>query len=56
MLRQRELGEEIDEIDREIPLADDAGKMTLVLRKQQLSKEINALGGRRWPAFLRSGQ
>ena len=56
VLRQRELGEEIDEIDREIPLADDAGKMTLVLRKQQLSKEINALGGRRWPAFLRSGQ
>jgi DNA primase len=56
VLRQRELGEEIDEIDREIPLADDSGKMDLVLRKQQLTKEINALGGRRWPAFLRSGQ
>lgn len=56
VLRQRELGEEIDEIDREIPLADDSGKMQLVLRKQQLTKEINALGGRRWPAFLRSGQ
>ena len=56
VLRQRELGEEIDEIDREIPLADDSGKMELVLRKQQLTKEINALGGRRWPAFLRSGQ
>jgi DNA primase len=56
VLRQRELGEEIDEIDREIPLADESGKMQLVLRKQQLTKEINALGGRRWPAFLRSGQ
>jgi DNA primase len=56
VLRQRDLGEEIDEIDREIPLADDSGKMTLVLRKQQLTKEMNALGGRRWPAFLRSGQ
>ena len=56
VLRQRELGEEIDEIDREIPLADEAGKMTLVMRKQQLTKEINALGGRRWRAFLRSGQ
>jgi DNA primase len=56
VLRQRELGEEIDEIDREIPLADDSGKMQLVLRKQQLTKEINALGGRRWPAFLRSEQ
>jgi DNA primase len=56
VLRQRELGEEIDAIDREIPLADDSGKMQLVLRKQQLTKEINALGGRRWPAFLRSGQ
>lgn len=57
VLRQRELGEAIDEIDREIPLADDSGKMQLVLRKQQLTKEINALGGgRRWPAFLRGGQ
>lgn len=56
VLRQRELGEEIDALDREIPLADDSGKMQLVLRKQQLTKEINALGGRRWPAFLRSEQ
>ena len=56
VLRQRELGEEIDAIDREIPLADDAGKNELVLRKQQLTREINALGGRRWPAFFRSGQ
>lgn len=56
VLRQRELGDEIDAIDREIPLADDAGKNALVLRKQQLTREITALGGRRWPAFLRSGQ
>ena len=55
VLRQRELGEEIDAIDREIPLADDSGKMQLVLRKQQLTREINALGARRWPAFLRGG-
>jgi len=51
LLRQRELGEEIDQIDRELPLADDAEKDRLVRRKQQLTSEINALGGRRWKPF-----
>jgi len=54
MLRQRELGEEIDAIDRELPLAADAEKDRLVRRKQQLTSEIKALGGRRWKSFGRS--
>ncbi|HEY8176240.1 MAG TPA: DNA primase [Gemmatimonadaceae bacterium] len=54
VLKQRELGEKIDEIDRQLPLADDAEKDKLVRRKQQLATEINALGGRRWPSFGRS--
>ena len=54
VLRQRELGEKIDEIDRQLPLAGDAEKDKLVRRKQQLATEINALGGRRWPLFGRT--
>jgi DNA primase len=54
VLKQRELGEKIDEIDRQLPLADDAQKDKLVRRKQELATEINALGGRRWPSFGRT--
>ena len=54
VLKRRDLGEEIEAIDRELPLADDAEKDKLVRRKQQLAAEIKALGGRRWPSFGRS--
>jgi hypothetical protein len=50
-LQQRSLGEELDLIDRELPLAADADKNQLVRRKQQLTAEITALGGRRWKSF-----
>jgi hypothetical protein len=50
-LQQRELGDELDLIDRELPLAGDAEKNNLVRRKQQLTAEINALGARRWKSF-----
>jgi DNA primase len=53
--RQRDLGEEIDAIDRDMLLADDAEKDRLTQRKRQLTTEINALGPRRWQAFLRTG-
>lgn len=48
VLKQRPLSEEIDAIDRQLPLADDEEKTKLVRRKQQLTREIKALGGRRW--------
>lgn len=48
VLKQRPLSEEIDTIDRQLPLADDAEKTKLMRRKQQLTREIKALGGRRW--------
>lgn len=54
VLKQRDIGEEIEAIDRELPLADDAEKDRLVSRKRQLAAEIKALGGRRWPSFGRS--
>ena len=54
VLRQRKLGEEIDAIDRKIPLADDAEKDQLVRRKQKLTSEMQALGGRRWKSFGRA--
>lgn len=50
-LQRRALGEELDLIDRELPLAADAEKNHLVRRKQQLTAEITALGGRRWKSF-----
>src|SRR5688500_9261621 len=56
VLKRRDLGEEIEAIARELPLADDAEKDELVRRKQQLAAEIKALGGRRWPSFGRSRQ
>lgn len=54
VLKRRDLGEEIEAIDRELPLAGEAEKDRLMSRKQQLAAEIKALGGRRWPSFGRS--
>ncbi len=54
VLRQRELGERIDEIDRELPLATDVEKDGLVRRKQELMGQIRELGGRRWKSFGRA--
>jgi DNA primase len=51
VLKRRELGDTIEEIDRQLPLAADAEKDRLMRRKQQLVSEIKALGGRRWPSF-----
>ena len=50
-LERRKLGWEIEEIDRQIPLADDAEKNRLVQQKRELVLEIKALGGQRWPSF-----
>lgn len=54
VLKQRELGDRIDEIDRELPLATDVEKDKLVRRKQELMGQIRELGGRRWKAFGRA--
>jgi DNA primase len=54
VLKRRDLGEEIEAIDRELPIAGDDEKDRLMRRKQQLAAEIKALGGRRWPSFGRS--
>jgi DNA primase len=54
VLKRRKLGEQIDAIDRELPLAADAEKDELVRRKQQLTTEIKALGGHRWKSFGRT--
>ena len=51
VLRQRELDEEIDAIDEQLPLADEAQKSELTMRKDRLVREIGALGLRRWAAF-----
>lgn len=54
VLKQRSIGEELDEIDRQLPLAADAEKDLLMRRKQQLASEIQSLGGRRWRSFGKS--
>ena len=50
-LKRRKLGEDIDLIDRELPLAAGEQKDELLRQKRQLADEIKALGGRRWPSF-----
>jgi len=51
VLRRRELGDQIDDIDRELPLASDVDKDKLVSEKQDLMRQIRELGGHRWKSF-----
>jgi DNA primase len=51
VLRRRELGDQIDDIDRELPLASDLDKDKLVSEKQELMRQIRELGGHRWKTF-----
>jgi hypothetical protein len=50
-LERRSLVEELEQIDRELPLAEESDKDRLVRRKQLLTQKIRALGGRRWKSF-----
>ena len=51
-LAKRALGERLDQIDRDRPLADDALKDQLTREAQDLTREMGALGGpQRWKAF-----
>ena len=50
-LKRRGLIDEINEVGRDLELADDAEKDRLVRRKQELALEIKALGGKHWPSF-----
>jgi DNA primase len=50
-LKRRGLIDEINEVGRDLELADDAEKDKLVRRKQELALEIKALGGKHWPSF-----
>lgn len=51
VLRRRELGDQIDDIDRELPLASDVDKDKLVSEKRELMRQIRELGGHRWKSF-----
>ena len=53
--RQREIGERMEELDRELPLTDGPGKDALIREKDRLQKEMRSLGvPRRWKSFGRS--
>src|SRR5262249_53290379 len=47
-LKRREIGEEIDVIDRKLPLADGAEKDRLLVRKRKLATDMKEFGGGRW--------
>jgi len=47
-LRKRALGEQLEAIDRKLPLADEPEKDRLIMLKQKLTREIKDLGGGRW--------
>jgi len=53
-LRQRDIGERLELLDREIPLAPDAAKDALIQEKDHLQKEMRVLKGGRYKAFSRS--
>lgn len=55
--RQRDIVERMEVLDRELPLADGAGKDALMQEKNRLQKELQTLGvPRRWKSFGRSRQ
>jgi DNA primase len=54
--RQREIGERLEVLDREIPLANEAGKDALIGEKNRLQKEMQSLKGGRYKAFGRASQ
>ncbi|HEY5220226.1 MAG TPA: hypothetical protein VIJ16_10480, partial [Gemmatimonadaceae bacterium] len=53
-LHLKRLREEREEIDRQLPLANDADKTELISRKQALAEESRSLGGRDWPTLRHS--
>jgi DNA primase len=54
--RQRDIGERLEVLDREIPLANEAGKDALIGEKNRLQKEMQSLKGGRYKAFGRASQ
>lgn len=50
-LRSRDLAEQLNEIDRLLPLADSAKKDDLIREKTRLAAEMQALGRPRWKSF-----
>lgn len=53
--RQREIGELMESLDRQLPLADPASKDALMREKDRLQKEMQTLGvPRRWKSFGRT--
>jgi DNA primase len=53
--RRRDIGERMEALDRELPLAAGAGKDALMREKDQLQKEMQTLSGpQRWKTFGRS--
>jgi hypothetical protein len=54
MLKRRDLGDRIEQIDRDVNLAVGEQKDELIAEKRRLANEIKALGGRRWPSFGRT--
>ena len=51
LLHERQLGERLSEIDRELPLANSEEKDQLTREKMSLTAELRRLGGRSWKQF-----
>lgn len=50
-LKRREIGEQLDDIELELPLAADVEKNELLVLQRELSSDLRALGGHRWKSF-----
>jgi DNA primase len=53
-LERRSLNDKLDDVTRQLSVANDSEKNTLLREKQNLMKQIQSLGGGRWPSFGKS--
>ncbi|MEX2151923.1 MAG: DNA primase [Gemmatimonadaceae bacterium] len=50
-LKRREIGEKLDDIERDLPLTAGIEKDELLMRQTKLNSDLRALGGNRWKKF-----
>jgi DNA primase len=55
-LERRDIGEKLDDIERDLPLTAGIEKDELLMRQRKLNSDLRALGGNRWKKFRTTRQ
>jgi DNA primase len=50
-LKTRDIADQLDEIEKDLPYADEIGKNELLIRQGSLFRDLKELGGKRWKTF-----